>query len=256
MDWELGKGTWRTCALMAGVLAVAVAGPVSAKAAGDPTEVDWVSRIGGSQNDFAQTVEVDPAGNVYVSGETGSDDFPQQGGLGLKPGPDFSHLPDGVPHDPNIGVSQPFVAKYSPAGHLRYATVLPTTLEGPRGMAVDPEGAVYVAGWGLPRDQRYPQADAVVMKLSPSGSELEYTTILETDGYDFADAIAVDRNGRAYVGGHTSTAVDEGHEVDVAPDGAVLIAGTAGDSESFPGHGSLGGGIRPPRSSFASRIGA
>src|SRR5262249_30795064 len=44
-----------------------------------------------------------------------------------------------------------------------------------------------------------------VAKLSPSGRGLEYSTFLGGDDIDFGEGIAVDKGGRAYVTGATSS---------------------------------------------------
>jgi len=80
------------------------------------------------------------------------------------------------------------------------------------GIAVDPAGNAYVAGWTS--SVNFPTAsplqagnaggtyDAFVAKLSPSGTVL-YSTYLGGSGWDFALGIAVDASGNAYVAGFT-----------------------------------------------------
>jgi uncharacterized protein (TIGR03437 family) len=80
------------------------------------------------------------------------------------------------------------------------------------GIAVDPAGNAYVAGWTS--SVNFPTAsplqagnaggtyDAFVAKLSPSGTVL-YSTYLGGNGWDFAFGIAVDASGNAYVAGST-----------------------------------------------------
>jgi len=80
------------------------------------------------------------------------------------------------------------------------------------GIAVDPAGNAYVAGWTS--SVNFPTAsplqashgggtyDAFVAKLSPSGTVL-YSTYLGGNNWDFAFGIAVDGSGNAYVAGFT-----------------------------------------------------
>ena len=72
-------------------------------------------------------------------------------------------------------------------------------------VAVDANGFVYVTGYteafGFPGTG----FDAFVLKLTPDGSQVVYTTYLRGSGFDIANAIAVDATGAAYVVGHTLT---------------------------------------------------
>ena len=80
------------------------------------------------------------------------------------------------------------------------------------GIAVDPAGNAYVAGWTT--SVNFPTAsplqagnaggtyDAFVAKLSPSGTVL-YSTYLGGNAWDFGFGIAVDASGNAYVSGFT-----------------------------------------------------
>jgi hypothetical protein len=83
------------------------------------------------------------------------------------------------------------------------------------GIAVDGNGHAYVTGWTVSTD--FPTAnalqvahagggiDAFVTKLDPVGSALVYSTYLGGSGGDFANSIAVDPAGNAYVTGGTGS---------------------------------------------------
>ncbi len=95
--------------------------------------------LGGAGDDIAHGVAVDSAGNAYVSGFTGSTNFP------LTPGALQSNL---------LGSEDAFVAKINPQGT---ALVFSTLLGGTRSerapaIAVDPGGNVYVVGATVSRD--------------------------------------------------------------------------------------------------------
>jgi hypothetical protein len=84
--------------------------------------------------------------------------------------------------------------------------------EGGSAIAVDTSGNVYVAGWtrsaNLPtanplRGSLFSGEDAFVAKFNPSGSALIYSTYLGGGLITNANAIAVDGEGNAYVGGTT-----------------------------------------------------
>jgi hypothetical protein len=86
------------------------------------------------------------------------------------------------------------------------------------GIAVDTAGDAYVTGYTLSADfpttsgalqtSAVPSAwNSFVTKLNPAGTGLIYSTYLNgTSGHTFSNAIAVDRNGNAYVTGYTSFA--------------------------------------------------
>ena len=81
-------------------------------------------------------------------------------------------------------------------------------------VAVDSAGSAYVVGTTVSTD--FPVTggvqpvkggvtDAFVLKLSPDGRSLVYATYLGGNGDDFANAVAVDSSGSAYVGGLTGS---------------------------------------------------
>ncbi len=158
--------------------------------------------LGGSAGDKALDVAVDDSGNVYVTGSTGSDDFPT-----------VSAYQDTLAST----TGDAFVAKISSDGStLVYSTYLGgwSRDEG-HGIAVDSSGDAYVTGWT--RSSNFPTLgayqgsrngyyfDAFVTKLSGSGGALVYSTYLGGLSDDYAEGIAVDRSGQAYVTGYTSS---------------------------------------------------
>jgi photosystem II stability/assembly factor-like uncharacterized protein len=96
--------------------------------------------LGGSGSDEAMAIAVDAAGNVYVTGDTTSEDFPvttgaMQSRLSRVPGPGFP--PDDA-----------FVTKLNPDGtQLIYSTFLGGTFfDHAKAITTDGSGAAYVAG--------------------------------------------------------------------------------------------------------------
>lgn len=166
----------------------------------DPTLV-YATFLGGSDGDpwreYVNDIAVDAAGNMLVTGMTPATDFPTVNPVQAdRPGFDA------------------FVAKISADGQtLLYATYLggAGSDEG-HGIAVDADGAAYVAGETgsadfptlnpFQRDQGV--ADAFVAKLSPAG-QLVYATYLGGANIDGAGDIAVDGLGRAVVTGMTAS---------------------------------------------------
>jgi len=176
----------------------------------DPTGSAFVysTYLGGSGNDAAYSIAVDSVGNVYLTGSTGSDDFPVMN-----------------PLQPVYGGSyDAFATKLNAAGSaLIYSTYLggSATDQG-ASIVVDSSGAAYVTGYTYsadfplsnpfqPTNNGYP--DAFVAKLSPSGSSLIYSSFLGGSigggrfGYvdNYGYGIAADSFGNAYVAGWTDT---------------------------------------------------
>jgi hypothetical protein len=82
------------------------------------------------------------------------------------------------------------------------------------GIAVDSVGDAYLTGqtesWDFPTKNPYQEVycsdvDAFVAKLSSDGESLKYSTYLGGDRLDIGYAIAVDRDGNAYITGTTKT---------------------------------------------------
>ena len=166
----------------------------------DPVLV-YSTFLGGDRQDQGQDITVDAAGSAYVTGLTGSSDFPTTGGA-------FdTTLDTGVALDA-------FVTKLNPAGSaLVYSTFLggnDTDLG--FGIAVDTSGSAYVTGHtgssnfpttsGAPHNGNF---DVFVTKLNPSGSALVYSTLFGGINFEQGNRIALDTSGSAYVTGQTTS---------------------------------------------------
>jgi hypothetical protein len=166
----------------------------------------YATFLGGRGWDHGQGIAVDGAGQAYVTGATGSADFPAS----LDPGYDTSY---------NGGSLDAFVVKLDAAGSgLLYATFLGgSSYETGNGIAVDGAGEAYVTGWTASAD--FPATlgpgydtslsgggDAFVVKLDAAGSGLRYATFLGGWDSDKGFGIAVDGAGQAYVTGLTRSA--------------------------------------------------
>ncbi len=157
--------------------------------------------LGGSGNDGNGWghIAVDSTGNAYVTGWTESTDFPTVNPLQAAYG----------------GGGDAFVAKINPTGSaLVYSTYLGgSSYDGGFGIAVDGAGNAYVACQTSSTD--FPTAnplqptygggsdDAAVAEINPTGSALVYSTYLGGSGADYAQGIALDSAGNAYVVGQT-----------------------------------------------------
>jgi hypothetical protein len=146
-------------------------------------------------------IAVDAAGNAYVSGDTGSPDFPTVN-------PFQATIASG---------SDAFVTKLNASGSaLLYSTYLGGNgNEGFTKIAVDAAGNAYVAGFtestNFPTQNPFQRSlsgtsDGFVSKLDASGSALAYSTYLGGSSDDvFYVGIAVDTAGSAYVTGVTNS---------------------------------------------------
>jgi hypothetical protein len=170
----------------------------------DPV-LSYATYLSGMSNEVATSIQVDSAGNTYITGSTYSPDFPAVGPLG-QPGPSV-----------NRAMGDAFVTKLNAAGT---AVIFSSFLSGnnlDRGnaLALDPGGNIYVTGETLSTDfpvvnplhstcDNCPNtAHGFVAKLNPSGSALIYSTYLAGSGGEIGYAIAADSAGNAYVGGLT-----------------------------------------------------
>jgi hypothetical protein len=165
----------------------------------DP-EVTYSTYLGGARDERGGGVAIDGDGNIYVTGMTSSTNFP------LTAAAQFAHGRD------NFDV---FVVKLNAAGdQMLYATYLGGTgFEDATGVAVDPAGNAHVVGTTSSFDfptvhalqpSRRGVNDSFIAKLDPTGAVI-YSTYLGGNQDEAGDAIAVDRFGRAYITGSTSS---------------------------------------------------
>lgn len=175
------------------------------------------SHLSYGEGDAAVGIAIDSEGNAYVSGVTGSRDFP------VTPGAFQTTYKEHV-----FALGTGFIAKLNPSGEsLLYATYLGGTGgdvpvgDLPAGIAIDANGNAYVTGQTSSTDfpvtpnafqltNKNPRATGFVTKLDPAGDGLVYSTYLGGSGYyyfatDSPYAIALDDTGSAYVTGNTSS---------------------------------------------------
>ncbi|MGD8780443.1 MAG: SBBP repeat-containing protein [Ignavibacteria bacterium] len=167
--------------------------------------MEYSTFLGGSSEDRAHGMSIDPQGNVYLTAPIQSIDFPitqnalQQNATGI------------------------YLAKISQNGDsLLYSTFIGATggANYIHGVAIDNEGCIYIAG--NTTNSNFPatenafdntfngpanasHGDAFVMKLNPDGTKIIYSTFIGGSGMDLCGKIAVDDVGNAYVIGTTSS---------------------------------------------------
>jgi hypothetical protein len=164
----------------------------------DPV-LSYSTYLGGTGGDVAYGIAVDGSGSAYVVGTTGSRDFPLTSAV----------------QTTNNGIGDVFVAKLNPTGTgLIYSTYL-----GGEGqdtgtsISIDSAGNVYIAGFtysssfptttGAFQPTYAGDGDGFVAKLSAAGSTLMYASYIGGSDPDFAQAVAVDSSGNAYLTGST-----------------------------------------------------
>lgn len=125
-----------------------------------------VTDSGSYLDDTAWAIDVDAQGNVYVTGE--SDDY------------DF------------------LTAKYDPNGSELWSAIYPAGTEGAKDIAADRSGNAYVVGGDYFNERHH----SVLVKYGPDGDELWAATYKGAgDGYNEAEAVALDDDGNIYVCG-------------------------------------------------------
>jgi hypothetical protein len=193
--------------------------------------------LGGSGDEQATHIAIDSAGNSYVTGVTGSTNFPTTLGA----------LQTSL-----LGSNDAFVVKLDSTGTaLVYSTYLGgSDVDLGNSIAVDSSGNVYLVGQTVSTDfpisagafQTTPggNGDAFVTKLSGDGATLVYSTLLGGSASDQGTGIAVDAAGAAYVTGTTSSTdfpttnplqaaiagSSDAFVTEVSPDGTSLIYST------------------------------
>ncbi|HLY63813.1 MAG TPA: SBBP repeat-containing protein [Terriglobia bacterium] len=166
----------------------------------DPVLI-YSTYLGGSGGDVAYGIAVDSAGEAFITGTTGSNNFPVTSAF-----------------QPNYaGDGDVFVVKLTAAG----TSVLYSTYLGGGGadtgtsIAIDSAGNAYIAGKTTSPD--FPVTagafqtvyggggDGFVTKIGPTGSTMIYSSFLGGSSSDSVQAIAIDSSGSAYLTGATES---------------------------------------------------
>ncbi len=191
----------------------------------------WAFSIGSDGIDYGTAVDVDAAGNVYVTGYFGL----MGAGADFDPGPDSAMLT-------TSGESGMFVARYDAGGHYIWAKAVygGESVNG-WGIAVDDMANVYVVGSFAGAADfdpgpgtvmltapggRYGGNDAFITKYDTSGN-FHWAIHMGDSDNDVAYGVDVDDAGNVYATGHFSGTVD------FDPGAGTAILSAAGDYDVY-----------------------
>jgi hypothetical protein len=159
------------------------------------TQKVYATYLGGTNDEEGTGVAVDGNGNAYVTGRTNSSNFPTVNAL-----------------RPTLaGQQDAFVTKLTSAGSAIYSTYLGGSQDDlGYAVAADSSGNAYITGatastnfpvMGGVQAANGGDKDAFITKLNATGASIVYSTYLGGTNEDYAQTIAVDGTGAAYVGG-------------------------------------------------------
>lgn len=184
----------------------------------DPV-LTYSSLLGGSgfYGEWGGAIAVDSSGNVYLTGQTDSTDFPNVNQI---PGACVGYC------DTGLYTVDAFVTKIDAAGDaIVYSSFIGgSNTYGPDyglGIALDSSGATYLTGVAgssdFPTVNQIPGAcvsttydcalsgAAFVTKIDAGGDTLVYSSLIGGESYDTPYGIAVDASGDAYLTGYTES---------------------------------------------------
>ncbi len=179
-----------------------------AKLSADGSDLIYSTYLSGTNDSSATGIAIDGSGNAYVLTNTGggfpvtSDAYQKTAGT------------DGCPYEQFAdGQAQAVTKLDASASALTYSTYVGHGCDYGSGIAVNGAGEAYITGHT--QDAKYPVTsgaaqgkfggvvDGFVTRLNASGSGLLYSTFLGGPLADFANSIALDGKGYAYVTGNT-----------------------------------------------------
>lgn len=156
--------------------------------------------LGGDRNEEGLAVAADSQGNIYLAGRASSTNFP---------------VKDAMQPKQAGGGQDAFIAKFTAGYQLAWATYFGGTAgtDNIHGIAIGPDDALFVTGDsmspGLATENAWlrlpPPYSSFAAKIDPSGQSVHWLSYVgHRSGYSRAQTIAVDAQGRAWVGGYTN----------------------------------------------------
>lgn len=165
----------------------------------------WAKSMGGTGNEYSDTIELDGSGNIYTTGNyEGTADFDPNAGL--------SNLT-------SIGTGDMFVSKLDVSGNFVWAKSIGGSIyEAPNGLALDASGMVYITGSyngsvdfdpgvGSYSLTAITGDDIFVSKLDNSGNFV-WAKSMGGTGNEYGFGITTDASNNVYYSGFYSGAVD------------------------------------------------
>lgn len=166
----------------------------------DGSDLIYSTYIGGARHDYIEHLAIDRNDNIYIIGETESEDF--------------ALINPMVAAQP--GYRNAMLVKLDPSGSPIYATYFGSTnYENAYSIAADSFGNAYLSGFTYSSD--FPvtpdalqpfapgDGDGFLAKISHDGSTLLYGSYLGGENYDYSKGIAADDGGNIFVIGHTQS---------------------------------------------------
>jgi hypothetical protein len=163
------------------------------------SQLVYATYLGGIGDDTAFAVALDPAGNIYLTGQTQSSNFPMVQAV-----------------QTTFSEGDAFVVKMNAASQVLYSTYLGGTgLSTGTGIAADAAGNAYVAGYTTAPDfpvsssayqaSNHGSYDTFVAVLSADGSAILNATYFGGSGAENTSGIALDSSGDVFVAGSTNS---------------------------------------------------
>ncbi len=156
--------------------------------------------LGGNNTDSGNSVAIDNAGNVYITGSTTSTNFPTTSNA----------------YQTQIaGGENVFLSEFNSSGSIIYSTYLGgSSFDTGKGIALDKNGNIYLTGetssLNFPitsnayQTQNVGVGDVFLTEFN-SNKTLIYSTYLGGSGLQYGYGVAVDNSGNAYITGYTSS---------------------------------------------------
>jgi len=174
------------------------------KLSSDGKNLLYSTYIGGDGDDVAFDITLDPSQNMYITGETGSTDFPITGNA-------FNGTFAG-------GTSDAFILKLNPSGSsLIYSSFIGgNDYDLGTDIVLDKTGNAYIAGHTWSKDfvvtagafcmtSTGDTIDGFISKVNPAGDALVFSTYLGGSSNDIPNAIEVDDSMYVYLTGETDS---------------------------------------------------